>query len=120
VEDNASVRRMLAKSLQMKGYEVCASPDARDGIQAFQDFEPQVAIIDIGLPDVDGNELARWIRQSDRERQTTLVAVSGFTRESDQVAAIESGFDLHIKKPIEPNALLRAVAEHCLAKSGGS
>ena len=116
VEDNVSVRRMLAKSFQMKGYEICASADARDGIQAFHDFEPQVAVIDIGLPDVDGNELARWIRGTEAGEQTTLVAVSGFASESDQIATMEAGFDLHLKKPIEPNLLLRAIAEFRLGK----
>lgn len=111
VEDNEGVRKMLARTLELKGFEVCAAASGREALDQIHAFDPTVAIIDIGLPDLNGYEVAREIRQTPEYKHLMLVAVTGYGRDRDRETAIASGFDIHLVKPLDPNELLRAVAE---------
>lgn len=111
VEDNDGVRKMLARTLELKGFEVCAAAGGRAALQLIEEFQPTVAIIDIGLPDLNGYEVAREIRQMPEYKDLLLVAVTGYGRDRDRDTAISSGFDIHLVKPLDPNELLRAIAE---------
>ncbi|MEN1678212.1 MAG: chemotaxis protein CheB [Planctomycetota bacterium] len=111
VEDNDGVRKMLQRALQLKGFEVHAVANGGEAVDAATRFNPDVAIIDIGLPDINGYDVARQIRQDPAHRQTLLVAVTGYGRDRDRENARSAGFDVHLVKPIDPDALLRAIAE---------
>ena len=76
-----------------------------DAVQAAASWQPDVALVDIGLPDIDGYEVARRIRALDLPARPRLVAITGFGQPDDQRTAYEAGFDLHLTKPVAPEFL---------------
>ena len=110
VEDNPGIRRMLTRSMELQGFEVAAAANGNDGLEAIQREVPDVAIIDIGLPDVNGYELARLIRQQPSCRSMFLVAFTGYGQASDREHALAAGFDVHLVKPLDPQRMLAAIA----------
>ncbi|TWT34654.1 Autoinducer 2 sensor kinase/phosphatase LuxQ [Blastopirellula retiformator] len=109
IEDSDSIRRMLARSLELKGFTVDTANNGVDGLERFHAFEPQVAIVDIGLPDIDGYELAQRVR-ANISKKVLLVAVTGYGQDQDRRKALSAGFDMHLVKPIDPLELAGAIA----------
>ena len=109
VEDNADARDMLREVLAMQGHDVCEAADGAEGIVLAAQVMPEVAIIDIGLPDVDGYEVARRIR-SQTSRPIALIALTGYGQPADRRRALAAGFDLHLVKPITVERLDQAIA----------
>ena len=99
VEDNAGAREGLCQLLKAWGHEVVAAGDGQEAIRLFRDAHPDVALVDIGLPKVDGYEVARTFRGESDPGKVKLVALTGYGQRSDQRRAIEAGFDAHIVKP---------------------
>ena len=108
VEDNADARDMLREVLAMQGHDVCEAADGAEGIVVAAQVMPEVAIIDIGLPDFDGYEVARRIR-SQSSRPIALIALTGYGQPADQRRALAAGFDLHLVKPITVERLDQAI-----------
>ncbi|QDU11501.1 chemotaxis protein CheB [Gimesia aquarii] len=106
VEDNFDARNMLAETLQIKGFEVSVAGDGLSGLELYKVKKPDVAVIDIGLPRMDGYQLAREIRKQNTESPAVLIALTGYGRQSDQEAALAAGFDTHLVKPIDPGELI--------------
>jgi len=107
VDDNVDAAKALAMLL---GYFHCDVEVAFDGeaaLAAAEQAEPQVGILDLGLPRIDGFELARRIRKLPWGRHTLLIALSGWGQEEDRIRSREAGFDLHLVKPVDSQALLR-------------
>jgi CheY-like chemotaxis protein len=104
VEDNADARTSLAMLLRLMGHEVTASEDGRSAIEAATARSPHVALVDIGLPDIDGYEVARKLR-SLLSQQIFLVALTGFSQPEEQQRAIDAGFNEHLVKPVQLAAL---------------
>lgn len=100
VEDNADVRELLRLKLRRLGHTVDAVADGPSGVTAIVDGKPDLALVDIGLPGLDGYEVASQVRQSLGE-DVVLVAVSGFGQPEDKRRAMEAGFDEHITKPAD-------------------
>jgi signal transduction histidine kinase/ActR/RegA family two-component response regulator len=100
VEDNADVRDLLRLKLKRLGHEVDAVGDGMAGVDAIVAARPDLALVDIGLPGIDGYELAARVRES-IGRDVVLVAVSGFGQPEDKRRAIDAGFDEHITKPAD-------------------
>jgi signal transduction histidine kinase/ActR/RegA family two-component response regulator len=100
VEDNADVRELLALKLKRLGHSVDAAPDGVEGLQRLVDVKPDLALIDLGLPGIDGYEVAKKAREQ-LGQGIVLVAVSGFGQPEDKRRALESGFDDHITKPAD-------------------
>lgn len=100
VEDNPDVRELLGLKLRRLGHSVDAIGDGAKGIQAILRVRPDMALIDIGLPGLDGYEIARQVR-SEIGGNVVLVAVSGFGQPEDKRKAIEAGFDDHLTKPAD-------------------
>lgn len=117
IEDNAGIRRMLARSMELKGFEVATAINGRDGLESVREFKPNIAVVDIGLPDINGYELAQQVRADSEHSNVSLIAVTGYGRDEDRRQAFESGFDLHMVKPINPSELMQAIAD-LPAKSG--
>ena len=112
VEDNADAREGLRLLLTHAGHEVETSEDALSGLEKLRTFQPDVALIDIGLSGVDGYALARMARQTPQAGGTCLVALTGYGQAEDQRRALASGFDTHLTKPIEPTQLEDFLARH--------
>lgn len=100
VEDNADVRELLRLKLRRLGHTVDAVADGHAGVNAILDAKPDLALVDIGLPGLDGYEVASQVRQS-LGTDVVLVAVSGFGQPEDKRKAMEAGFDEHITKPAD-------------------
>ncbi len=107
VDDNVDAADLLAEAIEQSGHIARTAYDGPSALALANEFEPEIAVLDIGLPVMDGYELARRLR--DRERSTTqlrLYAVTGYGRDSDQRAARDAGFDGHFVKPIDLNVLM--------------
>ena len=108
VEDNADTREMLRSALELSGHEVQDASDGPSGLEAILRVRPDVALIDIGLPEFDGYEVARKARGV-LGGTILLVALTGYGQPDDRRQALEAGFDAHLVKPVEPSALLAVI-----------
>jgi signal transduction histidine kinase/CheY-like chemotaxis protein len=102
VDDNADAARMLASLLEMDDYEVVVSLEACTALHLVQTgpVMPDVFILDIGMPDMDGYALARKLRDDPRLQNARLIALTGYGQESDRASSAEAGFDHHLVKPV--------------------
>ena len=100
VDDNADSADSLAKLVGILGYEAKAVYSGQQAIDAAKDFLPDMALIDLGMPYLDGFETVQQIREQRPGSHAILVAVTGWTSDEDNRRAYESGFDLHVPKPI--------------------
>jgi signal transduction histidine kinase len=110
IEDNDDARHMLRATLALAGHEVREAPDGASGIAAALEARPDAVLIDIGLPDIDGYEVARRLRSSALDGRVGLIAVTGYGRPDDERRALEAGFDAHLTKPVEPERLEEVIA----------
>ena len=110
VDDNADVRMTLREMLALNGYEVHEAGDGATGIAIARAHAPDVALIDIALPDVDGYEVARRLRAGENGLRMRLIAVTGFGQPEDERRALEAGFDAHLTKPVRLEQLTRAIS----------
>ncbi len=110
-DDNADAAESLALLLTLMGNEVRTAADGLEAVQIAEEFRPDVAVLDIGMPRLDGNGAARRIRAEPWGRDMALVALTGWGQEEDRRRTAEAGFDLHLTKPIDPSALDRLLAE---------
>jgi CheY-like chemotaxis protein len=109
IEDNDDSRDMLRQLLEHAGHEVHDVRDGPQGVDAALRLEPDVALIDVGLPELDGYEVARRIRAGTR-RDMLLVALTGYGLAEDRERALAAGFDLHLVKPIDFDKLFDVLA----------
>jgi CheY-like chemotaxis protein len=110
VDDNADAAEMMAMLLELDGHEVRVAHDADSALTVAGEFTPDVGLFDIGLPETDGYELARRVRGDRRFLDMYLVAVTGWGQDEDRRLASEAGFDSHLTKPAEPEAVRRVLA----------
>jgi signal transduction histidine kinase/CheY-like chemotaxis protein len=103
IEDNEDGRAMMEALLELEGHEVRTAADGASGVATALEWQPDVVLIDIGLPDFDGREVARRLRAADLPAK--LVAVSGYGQPEDERRSRQAGFDLHLTKPIPPDRL---------------
>jgi len=111
VDDNRDAIELLTEFLDTKGYVTRMALDGPTGLAAANAFQPHIALLDVGLPVMDGYELASRLRQEPSLKGIKLVAITGYGQESDRHRAHAAGFDLHLVKPIEPGQLLRILRE---------
>lgn len=108
VDDNEDAAVMLAEVLSVMGYVTSVAHDGRHALAEAERFKPDVALVDIGLPIMDGYELARRLRACPSLDSVRLIAVTGYGLDSDRARAFDAGFDHHMVKPIDI-ASLRAL-----------
>ena len=109
VDDNVDARDLLAELLKSMGQDVMTAGDAMEALDLLDDYRPQVAILDIGLPGMSGHELAERIRQTTVGRDMKLIAVTGYGQASDHAQSVRSGFDLHLVKPVDAKKLIDVI-----------
>jgi signal transduction histidine kinase len=118
IEDNDDGREMMATMLASFGYPVLQAGDGLEGVRVACAEKPDVALVDIGLPGIDGYEVARRLRQEAGTHGIRLIALTGYGLAEDQRRVLEAGFDLHLVKPVELHALLDQLAGTA-ARPGG-
>jgi PAS domain S-box-containing protein len=111
IDDNEDARRMLEAVLALDGHLVQGARDGESGLALAAESPPEVAVIDIGLPDIDGYEVARRLRTTRSGRRIALIALTGFGQAEDQRRAYAAGFDAHLTKPVTPDKLARTIAQ---------
>jgi two-component system, sensor histidine kinase len=100
---------MLLALLSLEHHEVFTASDGPTGVDAAVRLRPEVALVDIGLPGLNGYEVARRIRATEAGRAMKLIALTGYGQREDTHQAREAGFDLHLVKPVEPRRLDEAL-----------
>jgi two-component system CheB/CheR fusion protein len=111
VEDNPDSRKTLQKLLEMDGHDVSVAGDGVSGFDAICREMPDVVLLDVGLPGLDGYAVARKVRAELADRPVRLIAVTGYGRESDRAAVRQAGFDEHLVKPISLDELKRILGK---------
>jgi two-component system CheB/CheR fusion protein len=118
VDDVPDTAESLALLLAAWGHEPLTALDAPSALEQAARHRPQAALVDIGLPGVDGYELARRLRELPGMADALLVALTGLTGGEDRRRALEAGFDLHVAKPADPDELRRLLLGHERARRG--
>jgi CheY-like chemotaxis protein len=111
VDDNDDAAQSLATALRLEGHEVATAADGAAALSLLDRFAPAVAILDIGLPKMNGYELAAALRADPRTRGIVLIALTGYGRGADHRRALAAGFDEHLVKPVEFEKLLATLDE---------
>ncbi len=110
VDDNEDVARSLAMLLELWGYDAEVVHSADTALKAVQAHPPEVVLLDIGLPGMDGYEVAKRLRQKHGCEKVLLVAMTGYGQDEDRRRAEEAGFDHHLVKPVDPDTLQELLA----------
>jgi two-component system, chemotaxis family, CheB/CheR fusion protein len=111
VDDAADVLEMFGMMLRLSGYDVAVAVSAPEALEQALDVQFDVIVSDIGMPEMNGYELARRLRALPNYRNVPLIAVSGFARYDDREQALASGFNAHLPKPVNPTTLLDMIEQ---------
>src|SRR5439155_11958207 len=114
VDDNEDARMLLVDILEQAGHEVCAADSGPAALSIVEEFAPDVAVLDVGLPAMDGYELGSRLRALLGAGAPVLVALTGYGQETDRARSQASGFVAHLVKPLEASQLV-AVIDRCAA-----
>jgi PAS domain S-box-containing protein len=112
-DDNQDAAESLGMLLEIEGHEVRVVHDGRAALSAFADFKPDAALLDIGMPQLSGYEVARIVRENLQQRSAVLIALTGWGQDRDKEQALAAGFNHHFTKPVEPaqiNEILRSLS----------
>jgi CheY-like chemotaxis protein/two-component sensor histidine kinase len=101
VDDNADSADSIAAILETSGHEVEVAYSAQRALEMAVEYQPDIMLLDIGLPDMDGYEVAKHLRQTPELKQMRLIAITGYGQQSDRQRSREAGFDEHVVKPVE-------------------
>ena len=110
VDDNRDSAESLCMLLELWGHDARCAFDGKEALDVAEIFEPDVVLLDIGLPGMSGYELAARLRASHALRQVTLIAVTGYGQEEDRRQVRAAGFDHHLVKPVDSDALERLLS----------
>jgi CheY-like chemotaxis protein len=111
VDDNVDAADALGEALQGEGYEVRVVYDGATALTTAGEFVPGVILLDLGLPEIDGHEVARRLREQAEHANTLIVALTGFGSESDHQRSRQAGFDEHLVKPVDLEVLFDIVRQ---------
>ncbi len=110
VDDSEDILEIVSSLLRCQGYDVRAAPDGPTALQLAASFRPEVAVLDIGLPAMDGYELAQHLREQLGKDAPKLIAMTGYGQNEDRERARRAGFAIHLVKPVDPAQLLASIA----------
>ena len=105
IEDNADAAMTTQQLLQLKGHTIQIAADGLSGVKEAQIFKPEVVLLDIGLPGIDGYEVARRLRKLPETKEALLIALSGYGKPEDLLKSKKAGFNHHLVKPANMNEL---------------
>jgi two-component system CheB/CheR fusion protein len=126
VEDSPDSRELLCDLLKETGFDCHTADNGSSALRLVDEVTPHIAILDIGIPEIDGLEVARRLRASAAHANMFLIALTGYGQSADRIAAREAGFDEHLVKPVDPVDLvallnsLREGAAHRRAHDGAA
>jgi PAS domain S-box-containing protein len=112
VDDNADAAQMLALFLEASGHHLFIEHSSKQALARAKLEKPDVCILDIGLPEMDGNELARRLRMEEETAHALLIAATGYGQEQDKLNAITAGFDHLLVKPVDASKLFKLLEQH--------
>jgi CheY-like chemotaxis protein len=116
IDDHRDTNRLTVELLQLDGFDVVAVDTAHDALQRCSDLQPCLVLLDLGLPDMPGVQLARRLREMPNCARAPLLAVSGYPHLREE--AISAGCDGFLLKPLLPRELRHVVASHCSDRDG--
>lgn len=109
VDDNEDARITLGWMLRLGGCEVLELGSGAEALEQAPSFGPDIAVLDLGMPEMDGMTLARRLRETMGERAPSLIALTGFGQPADRTRARQAGFDAYLVKPVGPEELERTI-----------
>lgn len=112
VDDNKAAADMLSKVVKMLGNTVETAEDGQQAIEVAQRFQPEIILMDLGMPKMNGYEAARYIRQQEWGKDILLIALTGWGQQDDRDRTKDAGFDHHLVKPAEPSELQRLINQY--------
>jgi CheY-like chemotaxis protein len=110
VDDNADAVEMLALMIEIAGHRAFRAHNGREALERADDVRPDLVLLDIGLPGMDGYAVARELRRRQGGASALLAAVTGWGAEQDKQRARDAGFDLHLTKPVDPDTIVKLLA----------
>jgi CheY-like chemotaxis protein len=116
IEDNVDITDFIRILLELWGHEVSVAHDGPSGLEAALRLRPDIALLDVGLPGMDGYELAQHIRRDPAGAEIRLVAMTGHGRPEDRARALAAGFDVHLVKPVDPRRLQNLLDSETVAR----
>lgn len=119
VDDNEDAARMLAMFLEAAGHEVIVEFESRRALERAAIERPSVCLLDVGLPDIDGYELARRLKRNPDTADMTLIAITGYGQEKDRLNTAQAGFSHHFVKPVSTDALMTLLTEIAVSRQPG-
>ncbi|AMV40788.1 ATP-binding protein [Planctomyces sp. SH-PL62] len=111
VDDNLDTASGMVQFLQILGHEVVAAHDGHAAVASAHDFRPDVVLLDVGLPGMDGYQVASALRRDEAHRRAVLIAVTGYGQEEDRRRSRDAGFDHHLVKPVDFDVLASLIGE---------
>lgn len=119
IEDHPDVAAMLQKMTELAGHEVRVCRTGFEALDVAPDFQPDIVLLDLGLPDMNGWQIARAFRKDCLLSKARIIAVSAYQTEADKLQSQAAGIDLHLSKPIHQFEILLAIADDS-PRTGGS
>jgi CheY-like chemotaxis protein len=110
-DDNVDAASSLALMLKLMGHDVCTAHNGLEAVETAAAFRPDVVLLDIGMPKLNGYDACRRIREQTWGKTVVLVALTGWGQDEDKRRSQEAGFNSHLVKPVEPDALEKLLAE---------
>ena len=110
IDDNRDAASAMSELVERYGGSTRVANDATTGLAVIRDFDPDMVFLDIGMPGMDGYEACRRIRQTPSQDHIVVVALTGWGQPHDKQRAVDAGFDLHLTKPVDPQAIARVLA----------
>lgn len=119
VDDNESNLRLMQAILDAEGYPVKSAIDAEDALAVLKNWQPNLILMDIQMPGIDGLELTRRLKRDPRYREIVVVALTAYAMKGDEEKALAAGCDGYITKPIDTRILPSIIERHLKSQAGG-
>ena len=105
VDDNKDAAESMSMLLEMWGHEVAFAFDGPSALETAEQWQPEAVFLDIGLPGMDGYEVAERLRELPHAKDAVLIAITGYGQDDDRLRSVRAGIDHHLVKPVAPDAL---------------
>lgn len=116
VDDNLDGATTLSMLLELSGFEAESVHDGPSALRAAMEFRPDAVVLDIGLPGLDGYQVARHFRSNPELHGMVLIALTGYGQDADRERSLQAGFDHHFVKPTDPNTLCEVLARYAASR----